>query len=323
MASRDAPSEPGGDRLPARGMGSRSGVRLRMMPLADFEWACAELERDVRGQALRGLTVTLEVDRAPTVPQLRRMEELLLDRHGAQLLQVVEVAEVSPDPGVAGRPPTGTADRVVDAVVAREEREPDEAAPPAGRAGGRGGWPAEGALRGGTVVPDGRRTRTRGHRPRVAGRGAGAANGTLHSDGRQAPGTPAPAWPSTEGPGAMAGPSGALPAEPVPTMLIKRTLRSGQRIRFAGNVVVLGDVNPGAEVVAAGDIVVMGTLRGVAHAGATGGTEAIVAAFRLHPTQLRVGAVIGRAPDGLIPRPEAPEVARVRDGVLVVERYVP
>ena len=325
MASRDAPSEPGGDRSPVRVRGPRSGVRLRMMPLADFESACAELERDIRGQELRGLTVTLEVDRAPTVPQLRRMEELLLDRHGAQLLQVVEVGDVTaaPDVGVAGLPPAGAADRDVAAVVAREDREPEEAAPPPGRVGGRGMWAAEGGLRGGTPAPDARRTRTRGHRPRVAGRGA-AGERVGPAAGRQAPGASAPAaLPSGEGPGAMWAPSGPLPAEPVPTMLIKRTLRSGQRIRFAGNVVVLGDVNPGAEVVAAGDIVVMGTLRGVAHAGATGGTEAIVAAFRLHPTQLRIGAVIGRAPDGLIPRPDAPEVARVRDGVLVVERYVP
>ncbi len=114
-----------------------------------------------------------------------------------------------------------------------------------------------------------------------------------------------------------------LSAEAIPTLLLRRTLRSGQRVRYHGNVVVLGDVNPGAEIVAAGDIVVMGTLRGVAHAGATGSTESIVAAFRLQPTQIRVGAVIGRAPDGQAARPDVPELARLRDGVLVIERYVP
>lgn len=107
------------------------------------------------------------------------------------------------------------------------------------------------------------------------------------------------------------------------SLLVRRTLRSGQRIRFAGNVVVLGDVNPGAEIVAGGDIVVMGTLRGVAHAGAAGDADAIVAAFRLQPTQIRVGGVIGRSPDGAYERPEIPEIARVREGVLVVERLQP
>jgi septum site-determining protein MinC len=107
------------------------------------------------------------------------------------------------------------------------------------------------------------------------------------------------------------------------SLLVRRTLRSGQRVRFAGNVVVLGDVNPGAEIVAGGDIVVMGTLRGVAHAGAGGDSGAIVAALRLLPTQLRVAGVIGRSPDGSHERPDGPEVARVRDGLLVVERLQP
>lgn len=115
----------------------------------------------------------------------------------------------------------------------------------------------------------------------------------------------------------------ALPPAHLETLLVKRTIRSGQRIRFGGNVVILGDINPGAEVVAAGDIVVMGTVRGVAHAGATGNQEAIVAAFRLRPTQLRIGGVIGRAPDGEAVEPDAPEVARVRDGMVVIERYQP
>ena len=52
------------------------------------------------------------------------------------------------------------------------------------------------------------------------------------------------------------------------TVLIKRTLRSGQKERHRGNIVIIGDVNPGAEVVATGDVVIMGVLRGLAHAGA-------------------------------------------------------
>ncbi len=105
------------------------------------------------------------------------------------------------------------------------------------------------------------------------------------------------------------------------TMMIKRTLRSGQRVRFAGNIVVLGDVNPGAEVIAGGDILVMGSLRGVAHAGATGSTGAVVAAFRLLPTQLRIANLISRAPDGDLTPSDYPEIAQIRDGRVIIESY--
>ncbi|NPV53304.1 MAG: septum site-determining protein MinC [Firmicutes bacterium] len=106
------------------------------------------------------------------------------------------------------------------------------------------------------------------------------------------------------------------------TLLVKRTLRSGQGINHSGNVVVLGDVNPGAEVIAGGDIIVMGTLRGVAHAGVMGNEDAIVVALRLLPTQLRVANVIARAPDERAKGPNVPEVARIRDGMIVIESYL-
>ncbi len=102
------------------------------------------------------------------------------------------------------------------------------------------------------------------------------------------------------------------------TLFHKGTLRSGQRITFGGNVVVIGDINPGAEIEAAGDIAVMGTLRGVARAGVEGDSEAVVVAFRLEPTQLRIAGVFGRAPEEGSPGQE-PEVARVRDGLIVIE----
>lgn len=107
-----------------------------------------------------------------------------------------------------------------------------------------------------------------------------------------------------------------------PTLLIRRTLRSGQSVRFRGNVVVLGDVNPGAEITAGGDIVVMGWLRGMAHAGAQGNPRAIVSAFRLNPTQLRIAQFIARAPDqGDTALPHVPEYAEVRDGQLVIDSW--
>ncbi len=105
------------------------------------------------------------------------------------------------------------------------------------------------------------------------------------------------------------------------TILVKRTLRSGQCIQFDGNVVVLGDVNPGSEIIASGNIVVMGALRGVVHAGVTGNEEATVSAFKLQPTQLRIANHITRAPDGDYLAPEHPEIARIKDGVVVIEMY--
>ncbi|MCY0885704.1 MAG: septum site-determining protein MinC [Firmicutes bacterium] len=116
--------------------------------------------------------------------------------------------------------------------------------------------------------------------------------------------------------------AGRDPINGWPTLLVRRTLRSGQKVRYVGNVVVLGDVNPGAEITAEGDIVVMGWLRGVVHAGANGDIRATVAAFRLTPTQIRIGPYIARAPDtGDAGPPEAPEVALVRDGRLVIDRW--
>lgn len=107
-----------------------------------------------------------------------------------------------------------------------------------------------------------------------------------------------------------------------PTLLIRRTLRSGQHVRFYGNVVVMGDVNPGAQITAGGDIIVMGWLRGLAHAGAEGDEQAIVSAFRLNPTQLRIAQFIGRAPDGIdATLPNVPEIAEVRDGQLIIDRF--
>lgn len=107
------------------------------------------------------------------------------------------------------------------------------------------------------------------------------------------------------------------------TILIKRNLRSGQSIKYAGNVVVLGDINPGAEIIATGDIIIMGSLRGVAHAGASGDESSIVTAFRLQPTQLRIANHITRAPDGETLPPDYPELARIKDGVVVIESFLP
>jgi septum site-determining protein MinC len=107
------------------------------------------------------------------------------------------------------------------------------------------------------------------------------------------------------------------------TQLIRQTLRSGQVERYLeGNVVILGDVNPGAEVIAARDIIVLGTLRGVAHAGALGDISSVIIAMSLVPTQLRIARFISRPPSNQQPQGDKVEFARIRDNdAVVVEEF--
>src|SRR5688572_29581718 len=71
-------------------------------------------------------------------------------------------------------------------------------------------------------------------------------------------------------------------------LFLSKTLRSGVRIEFSGHVVVLGDVNPGAEIIAEGNVVVWGRVRGVVHAGSKGNREAVICALDLSASQLRI-----------------------------------
>lgn len=70
------------------------------------------------------------------------------------------------------------------------------------------------------------------------------------------------------------------------------SLRSGQRMEYEGSIVIIGDVNGGAEVFASGNIVVLGALRGVAHAGATGNTKATISAMGLNAPQIRIANIV-------------------------------
>lgn len=109
-----------------------------------------------------------------------------------------------------------------------------------------------------------------------------------------------------------------------PTILYESSLRSGQNISFDGNVVILGDVNPGAEIVAGGHILVMGALRGLVHAGANGDEDATITALNFSPTQVRIASHITRPPDGSDDTAaKPPEVARIKDDNVVIEEYHP
>ena len=99
----------------------------------------------------------------------------------------------------------------------------------------------------------------------------------------------------------------------------QRTIRSGHKIKHEGHVIILGDVNPGAEIIAGGNIIVWGRLRGVVHAGATGNAEAVVCALELSPTQLRIADKISISPPSQ--EKAGPEIARLEEGQVVAQTW--
>jgi len=102
-------------------------------------------------------------------------------------------------------------------------------------------------------------------------------------------------------------------------LFLNKTIRSGARIEFSGHVVVLGDVNPGAEIIAEGNIIIWGRLRGAVHAGSKGNEAAVVCALDFAPIRLQVG------PDAMITSNKKetgkPEMAFIRDERVVIEPW--
>lgn len=78
---------------------------------------------------------------------------------------------------------------------------------------------------------------------------------------------------------------------------LARTVRSGQVLSFKNDVLLIGDINPGGKLVSTGSIFVLGSLKGIAHAGCEGDTEAVIAASNMIPTQLRIADLITRGQD--------------------------
>lgn len=105
-------------------------------------------------------------------------------------------------------------------------------------------------------------------------------------------------------------------------VLIKRTLRSGRSVRSRGHVVVIGDVNSGAEIIAAGDIIVWGKLRGIVHAGAEGDESAVVCALDLAPMQLRIASLISVPPQDKRRDPK-PEMASINHQQIEANPWLP
>jgi septum site-determining protein MinC len=116
---------------------------------------------------------------------------------------------------------------------------------------------------------------------------------------------------------------GALDAITDETALfINKTLRSGTRVEFPGHVAVVGDVNPGAEIIAEGNVIVWGRVRGVIHAGSKGDRAAFICALDLSATQLRIAEESSAA---LKPQKDPrPEIAFINsEGRLQAEPWQP
>lgn len=103
------------------------------------------------------------------------------------------------------------------------------------------------------------------------------------------------------------------------SLFVYRTVRSGQIVRHHGHITILGDVNPGAQIIAGGSVVVWGRLRGLVHAGALGDISAVVCALDLRPTQLRIASLIARTPENAAS--QGSEIARIEQTYIVVESW--
>ena len=100
-----------------------------------------------------------------------------------------------------------------------------------------------------------------------------------------------------------------------------RTVRSGEKVASEGHLIIMGDVNPGAEVIAENNIIVWGSLKGTAYAGVPNHEDAVIAALHLSPIQLRIAGYIARSPDVRPVTTAIPELARIDQNEIVVESW--
>ena len=100
-----------------------------------------------------------------------------------------------------------------------------------------------------------------------------------------------------------------------------RTVRSGDKVASEGHLIIMGDVNPGAEVIAENNIIVWGSLKGTAYAGVPNHEDAVIAALHLSPIQLRIAGYIARSPDVRPVTTAVPELARIDRNEIVVESW--
>lgn len=111
--------------------------------------------------------------------------------------------------------------------------------------------------------------------------------------------------------------------EEMPTKLYRGTLRSGFLLEYEGNILILGDVNPGAEIKATGSIIVFGNLKGKVFAGKDGNDNAYVIASNFNPVQLRIADKITRRPDNEteLNKKRNTEISFIEDDIICIEEY--
>ncbi len=114
--------------------------------------------------------------------------------------------------------------------------------------------------------------------------------------------------------------SGIIPNESDGSMVYfhQGTLRSGEDLEDDKDILLLGDINPGAKIKSAGNILIWGRLRGIAHAGSKGNKKSKIVALELRPLQLRIGSEIARGPEEK-PQPGLAEEALIKSGKIIIQ----
>lgn len=100
-------------------------------------------------------------------------------------------------------------------------------------------------------------------------------------------------------------------------LVVDKTVRGGQEIVNFGSILINGDVNPGAKIIAGGNIEIKGACRGIVHAGAFGDSSATIIAEKLLASQIRIADLIARAPD-VLEKVNGAEIASIKDGNIVI-----
>lgn len=109
-------------------------------------------------------------------------------------------------------------------------------------------------------------------------------------------------------------------AQVPPYKIMCGMVRSGQVLHHDGDLLFLGDVNPGGSILCTGDIYILGALRGIAHAGVDGNEDSIIAASHFAPTQLRIAEQISRPPDEWETRETSMEFAFLQNGAMQIDK---
>lgn len=103
------------------------------------------------------------------------------------------------------------------------------------------------------------------------------------------------------------------------TLLIRKNIRSGQKVEHKGTIVIIGDVNPGAEIKASGHVIIIGSLKGNVHAGAEGDEEAVIYSNKFSPNIIKIAGLIAKAPENEEDVETGAEIAKIYKKQIIIE----